>query len=1084
MYKIGITQKTVLLILTIVVTSALTIALVIDRFSSRILLDNALQQQTSALRTPLNEWSLEMSRLYKDVSIITSAPSFELPTNDSTISKENRSTITDSFISYMTSHPDYLQMRYLDKTGREIIRVDRRVEDGLVVIIPPDALQKKGDRDYFKKTISLTENSVYISDIELNRERGEISKPPTPVVRIATPVFSEDGKAAGIFIINKNMLSLFGRLSPSLAVSGEVYVTDKYGRFLVHPDKDKAFDFEYGGNSNIHDTLPALAETLHGSFFGTPDAENFHTLAEKSAYLQWAKIPLLRSTDKYFIYVTVKTAKNLIDQQGNALRWRIALVAMAATALSLLIALLFSRYLTQPIKEIEKAVERISAGDYDSALPVNRRDEIGNLARGINKMTQSIRHNLRLREKMMGIEESQKFLQSILDNTAEGLIVIDSKGTIVSFNNACILIFGYQPADVIGENVKMLMPDPYHSQHDGYLSHYMGGGDAKIIGTLGREVQGLHKNGTTFPMELAVTEISTGAERFFCGIVRDISARKGSEEALKSARQEAENANHAKSEFLAHMSHELRTPMNSIIGMTRLLYEDDSLSDEHHDMAGIVYRSADNLLDILNDILDLSKIEAHELELESIPFILQELVNNIMETMMPVSSSKGLQLSCKYRGDDIPYLRGDPLRVGRILMNLLSNAVKYTPKGSVELTVSGKELDDKTVEVSFAVKDTGIGIPADKKEAIFDKFAQADTSITRRFGGTGLGLNITKQLIMMMNGTINVDSVMEKGSTFTVAIPFQITDTAPTVKKQALHRDAADFLPVTERKPLEECKFLIAEDHALNQAYMRKLLDRENIKNFDMASNGAEALDAYQSYHYDAIITDCHMPEMSGFSLATKVRRQEKKNGGHIPIIAMTADAMVGAREKCFEAGMDDFITKPVNPDELRLILSRWFIMPENPKTWEKPGQRREKKQDDHKPSQKEKETVEKLAVQKEKTATPNALFELSLLEQYADTNEDMCDFINSFLQQSTVKLKEMQDNCTDGENKNWSEAAHTLKGGAGMIGAIDLQNLCAQAQNMKTATAQERTILLEDITQLYNAIHKSLEDVLADIES
>ncbi|TNE28836.1 MAG: PAS domain S-box protein [Alphaproteobacteria bacterium] len=694
----------------------------------------------------------------------------------------------------------------------------------------------------------------------------------------------------------------------------------------------------------------------------------------------------------------------------------------------------------------------------------------------------AVQNTLRLREKMTGIEETQKFLQAILDNTAEGLIVIDGKGSVISFNNACIRIFGYEPEEVIGRNVKMLMPNPYQSAHDGYLKNYMSGGAAKIIGTLGREFEGLHKDGESFPIELAVTEISTGEDRFFCGIVRDISERKEAEEELKAAQLDAEEANRAKSEFLAHMSHELRTPMNSIIGMTRLMYEDNSMSDEHREMTGIVYRSADNLLDILNDILDLSKIEANELDLESIPFSLHEVVNNLMETMMAISSSKGLHLSCRYEGDDIPYLRGDPLRVGRILMNLVSNAVKYTNDGEVEVIISANRLNDHTIETRLAVKDTGIGIAEDKLDRVFDKFAQADSTITRRFGGTGLGLNITKQLIHMMSGTISVESVLDEGSVFTAVIPFTIADERPTVKRQALHRNEEDFLLISERKPLHTAKFLLAEDHKLNQAYMQKLFDRENIPHIDIVDNGAEALEAYENHHYDAVISDCHMPEMSGFTLAIKIREQEKKTGKHIPIIAMTADAMMGSRERCFEAGMDDFVAKPVNPDELMLVLSRWFLMPD---TDDDADTRQALKKDAPKKTKKAAAKKKKAPAKKpEKDPAENKpVIELFILEQYAETDEDMRDFINAFLEQSAIKLDEMRNNCGSGENKDWSEAAHTLKGGAGMIGAERLQKLCAQAQDMEDVSAEERETLLQDIETLYAAVQKELELILSDIE-
>lgn len=516
---------------------------------------------------------------------------------------------------------------------------------------------------------------------------------------------------------------------------------------------------------------------------------------------------------------------------------------------------------------------------------------------------------------------------------------------------------------------------------------------------------------------------------------------------IETSRIEVEQANAAKSEFLAHMSHELRTPMNSIIGMTRLLYEDETVGEEHRDMIRVAHRAASSLLDIINDILDLSKIEAQELKLEHIPFAFQEVANDIMDTMMPISSNKGLALSCAYRGDDIPYLVGDPLRTGRILMNLIGNAVKYTEKGSVRVEITGKRIDDDNVELKMSVTDTGIGIAPDKVGLVFDRFSQADGSISRRFGGTGLGLNITKQLVEMMGGEIKVESVLGQGSVFSATIPFPTSETRPVIAKQVVRRDEAAFLPIEQRKPLASSRILLAEDHTLNQAYMKKLLEREGIRNYDMVEDGKLAWEAYQRGGYDAVITDCHMPEMSGYDLSKKIRAGETGTDRHIPIVAMTADAMLGSREKCLNAGMDDFVAKPLDPEEFLMVMSRWFILPDKAK---------------------------KKAPAQDDNSVP--VIDLSSIAQFADSPEEIKSLIQTFVTQSDELIATLHKNCTDGENVDWSEAAHKLKGGALMLGAARLGALCGEAQEMQDVPVANRKETFEKIRTAYDEVKAQLE--------
>ncbi|TAL28731.1 MAG: PAS domain S-box protein [Alphaproteobacteria bacterium] len=573
-------------------------------------------------------------------------------------------------------------------------------------------------------------------------------------------------------------------------------------------------------------------------------------------------------------------------------------------------------------------------GNYWARVRRPADDEVKILQALANATSVAIRNVELYRELQESLQQREKI---ILDNVLDSIVTIDSRGIVESYNKASERIFGYSPQEVLGKNISMLMPAHIAAAHDGYLAAYMTTGQAKLIGKPGREVEGRRKNGEIFPAELSVAEIRVGETRVFTGVVRDISERKAAEKALRQAKEVAERATQAKSDFLANMSHELRTPLNSIIGLTRLLYEDAGVQQEHREMIGISYRSAEGLLDIVNDILDLSKVEAGELKLEKITFAPHEVVSNVMETMAPLASQKGLVLSCNFKdARELPYFVGDPLRLGRIMVNLIGNAVKYTPEGSVTVDIvcspyageKGANGGGKRM-LEFSVTDTGIGIAADKLGRIFEKFTQADASITRRFGGTGLGLHITRHLVEKMNGEIGVESTEGKGSRFWFRIPFATTEVRPVIDRRTSREPHPEKLQDGQRKKIADIRVLIAEDHQANQWFMRKLMLRMGVKNCDIVEDGRAAVSAMAGQGYDLILMDGHMPVLSGYDAACEIRALEKDSGNHVPIVALTADAMMGTRERALKAGMDEYVSKPVDPDRLRHILGRWFIFPE-----------------------------------------------------------------------------------------------------------------------------------------------------------
>jgi CheY-like chemotaxis protein len=343
--------------------------------------------------------------------------------------------------------------------------------------------------------------------------------------------------------------------------------------------------------------------------------------------------------------------------------------------------------------------------------------------------------------------------------------------------------------------------------------------------------------------------------------------------------------------------------------------QESPLEEKQKYMAATAFRSSVNLLETVNDILDLSKIESGEMRLENIGFDPLYVIESTMQVLDQPASEKHLRLVRGYAGMTLPYVVGDPTRFGRVLTNLVGNAVKYTDHGQVELALTCDKVDDTHIVLRCDITDTGIGIAEDKLGAIFDKFVQADTSTTRKYGGSGLGLCITKQLVEAMGGTIAVRSKLGVGSTFSISMPFETTDRLHEEKTIRRQKMLCGVIPP------HEARVLIAEDHALNQIMMKTIMERFGIVNFRMAATGMDAVTAWRHEPWDVILMDCHMPEKNGYDATIDIRRLEQERGGHVPIIAMTANAMVGDREKCLRCGMDGYISKPVDVDELQETL-------------------------------------------------------------------------------------------------------------------------------------------------------------------
>jgi signal transduction histidine kinase/FixJ family two-component response regulator len=494
-----------------------------------------------------------------------------------------------------------------------------------------------------------------------------------------------------------------------------------------------------------------------------------------------------------------------------------------------------------------------------------------------------------------------------------------------------------------------------------------------------------------------------------------------------------------KDEFVSMVSHELRTPLNGVIGMTDLLLRSE-LAPQARTYAEGVQRSGEVLLAVIDDILDLSKIEAGKLDLESAPLDVRQLVAEVAQLFKERAAAKGVTLTWKVDAA-VPYgLEGDPIRVRQVLLNLVGNALKFTHVGSVSTAVELARTSAEEVVLRFAVADTGIGISPRDRERLFQPFAQADSSTTRKYGGTGLGLSICQRLVQLMRGEIGVESELGHGSTFWFSIPVRRA-AVPAIAPQV----PAEPARLPSLRPAQ--RLLLVEDSWMNQQVALGMLEQLGYE-ADLATDGREALEAIEHNGYAAVLLDCQMPEMDGFQMAAELRRREAQSGRPaVPIIAMTASAMQADRERCLASGMNDHLAKPVRIAELSAMLARWLAVAPGPQ-----------------PSAAD-------------VLDPAALAEVARLQR-PGRPDLVAAIVERFREEAPRRVEALRDALLLGDAAALAEYAHSLKGDSRRIGGVEVGQLCAEIE------ALGRSGSVAEAAELVNALDAAVERLCAALQS
>ena len=904
-----------------------------------------------------------------------------------------RARMASRYAAELESKPDYLQFRFigLEDDGREIVRVDRAGPNGSIRIVPDEDLQQKGESEYMRAAAAMRALDVYISPVDLNREPGEIGVQRIPVMRVATPVHTAAGVPFGILVINIDMRPAFSRLRAATPANGVNYLVNEQGDYLLHPDPNREFGFEYSWPNRIQDDFAGLAAALN-------DNETALIITDPEGMRLGAAVAPVRLLGIPRIYVVQTEPYSYLVAPATAARHGSLVVGFVSMLAALALAALISRSLARPLVEMTNAVQRFGRGET-TTIPLKAGGEFGVLARAFAQMATEVW------EKSSALQREIAERRRIFENSLDLILVVDRRGTIlqVSPSSSAILgydpeemigkggarflhpgdldatrmemraarqsgemrnfecrylhkdgrtitlvwngvwseiaqqhfftgrdvteqklgeekfelaveacpsgmmmtdqngaiamvnteverMFGYRRAELIGQPVDILIPARLRDQHRSHRSDFASQPESRHMGT-GRDLFALRKDGTEFPVEVGLNPIDSRDGLMILSVIVDITERKRHER--------------LKDEFVATVSHELRTPLTSIGASLGLLTASAAggLSDNAIRLLRIAHSNSQRLIRLINDILDIEKLESGKMVFKLKPVEIRGLVEQTIEANRGFASSFDVTMGLK--SDLVSGLvLADPDRLNQIVTNLVSNAVKFSPAQgevdvSIEVTAAGFRI---------SVRDRGPGIPDDYKDRVFEKFVQVDATDARQKGGTGLGLAIVKQMVERLGGAVGFRAGPDGGTIFDVDLPAwePVAEPAPAIPYR------------------ETARILLCEDDPQVAEVISDRLRQAGFES-DISHSAEAAVKDAAAISYAAILVDLQLPDSDGITLIKRLRTQPHYH--NTPIIVVSADPKRGRDDTRSSAlNVLDWLSKPVDIDRLVRVLDRPIV--------------------------------------------------------------------------------------------------------------------------------------------------------------
>ncbi|ENM5721461.1 CHASE domain-containing protein [Vibrio mimicus] len=798
----------------------------------------------------------EAAKLYSrdTVSLAKTPPLHELmkTQGNGEAAEQWKARLADVFKAYMLATPEIYQIRLLTAQSgwREQVKIQQ--SEKLFETFKDDALQNKSGELYIRETLKMGADKVYMSDISLHREFGVIVHPERPIWRFSTPIFADDGTPFGIVIINISVKPVLSEIAENDRHDVITYVTNTEGEFIYHPDSESTFAFEHGHSFRWQDAFKE-ADFLSLDTAGVLSIKGWRG----NFWEKQAKLLLDAGSDQRFI--TIHTAQLQLPVLMRIATQILIVIAIMMVFVLMSVSIQYWLWLTSMVKQREE-------------------------------------WNLQLQNQK---EKEVLRFKALLESSPEATLIVDPNGIIKMVNEEAEKVFGYGRDELEGYPMHRLFPHDLESARAKHAQwHELRPGNQRI------EIA-VRSDETEFPVEISSSSVQMDDGLLISVSIRNITDRLAFEQTLKQALHDAEQATQAKSVFLANTSHEIRTPLNAILGLTHLL-SDESLTESQHRLVDKIGISGKSLLGIVNDVLDLSKIEANEMILEALPLDLREFLEEVASVFSTQAEAKNLDFKLEM-GVDLPHwVIADSMRLRQILTNLLSNALKFTSVGHIALRA---EIIDKFIWkgaekniVRFSITDTGIGISEEAQKRLFKPFSQADTSTSRRFGGTGLGLSIVHKLLGLMEGKIGVESREGQGSTFWTEMPLQTLSDEDIILQEQQAQTL--FVLIAEDNP-EEAKHLQSVAHSLGWRS-------------EIVHDGAALVDAVKVRKTqklrlpDVLIVDSQMPAMDGLTAVHHLA--EIFGAKRPPVVLINSDGSLEQHKiEEDELGINSLLDKPIN---------------------------------------------------------------------------------------------------------------------------------------------------------------------------